>query len=90
MRIFSNDYWHMEVISIVRVLKRLSEYFVIRRYGRGKVVKFGYIDTNIKDKVVFLFHFFVPRNPSVITIVHLIEISTQDFILTYLANKQSR
>ena len=42
----------MEAITVVRELKRLNEYFAIRRYGLGKMVEFGNINAYVKHEVV--------------------------------------
>ena len=42
----------MEAISVIRELKRFHEYFAIRRNGRGKMVKFGNVNTNVNHEAV--------------------------------------
>lgn len=36
-----------EAIIVVRELECLDEYFIIGRYGRGKVIGFGNVNANV-------------------------------------------
>ena len=50
-----SGYQHMETISVIREfreLKRFHEYFAIRRNGRGKMFKFGNVNTNVNHEAV--------------------------------------
>lgn len=40
----------MEANTVAAELKRLNEYFALRRYGWGKIVEFGNINADVSQR----------------------------------------